>query len=672
MGEKKRSDPVPVPGDTLHSAERATTDPARLGNATTVVAETSHVAPVQLAEIEQDDEALESRYETLHVLGHGGMGEVRVCRDRRIGREVAVKVVHQRLGSRGDLKARFLREARVQGQLEHPSVVPVYDLGRGPDGEPYFTMKRVRGHTLEKIIEALRSGDEQARKKYSPRKLLGAVASICLALDYVHERGVVHRDLKPANVILGDFGEVYLLDWGLAKLVGAPEIDDERRVDPAVASSEDRAMAGPSVLTSVNTLLGTPGYMAREQLLGNLLDIDGRADIYALGAILFELLTLERLHGGETMQDVLKSTMDGAVARPSVRAPAREVPPELEAICVKATATVPSDRYLTAREMNDAIERYLDGDRDLQHRREMAIEHARAAERAAAAAETEDPEAAEASRRVAMRELSRAVALDPDNPRTMRAMVSLLMQAPRELPRDVKDELEALARDQVRLGGKTGGLVYLSILLYIPLTVLMGIRTPWLWGMFGLASVASVASFAVARVARPGTKYSMAVFVLSIACVGAMAGMFGPFVLVPAVAAASALIFSTTNDRSQRAFVIGFACLAVVVPFGLEQAGVVPPSMRFTEEGIVLLPRFFGFPALWSQVFVLVTSLAVIVTSGLALAPFRNELDDAQRRIRLLAWHLRQLVPEQATSDASDTRNTRQRSERTERPPRRT
>jgi serine/threonine-protein kinase len=524
-------------------------------------------------------------------------------------------------------------------------------------------MKRVRGVTLEKIIELLRAGDEAAKKKYSPRKLLGALTNVCLALEFVHGRGVVHRDLKPANVMLGDFGEVYLLDWGLAKILGTtdpPVVSlGESPAPTPPGTSGARLASGQAALTSAGTLLGTPGYMPREQLLGNLLDIDGRVDVYALGAILFELLTLEKLHPGATLDEVLKSTMDGVSARPSLRAPQREVPPELEAICIKATATLPGDRYPSAREMSDAIERYLDGDRDLQQRRLMATEHAMAADRAAAAALSDDPRAAEASRRTAMRELSRALALDPENPKTMRAMVSLLMQPLRELPLEVREEMEQLSRDQVRLGGKTGGIVYLSLFLYIPLQLLMGVRSPWLWATYAIALVTSLVSFGVARLERPRTKHSMIVFSLSLASVGSMAGYFGPFIVVPAVAATSALVFSTTNDRRLRGFIIVLACLAILVPYGLEWVGLVPPSMRFTPEGVILVPRLLWLPAAWSQMFLLVTSLAVVVTSGLALAPFRDELDDAQRRIRLLAWHLRQLVPKDAIGEAREERSER-------------
>jgi hypothetical protein len=463
---------------------------------------------------------------------------------------------------------------------------------------------------------------------------------------------VVHRDLKPSNIMLGDFGEVYLLDWGLAKILGTMETVEDPRA--STQSSQERLTSSPSVLTSAGTLLGTPGYMPREQLLGHVMDIDGRADVYALGAVLFEMLTLQRLHTAGTTQDVLRSTMDGADARPSVRAPSREVPPELEAICVTATATAPEDRYATAREMSEAIERFLDGDRDKEQRRGMALRHARAAEEAAAGALSSDAKTAEDARRTAMRELSRALALDPDNPETMRTMLRLLMQPPRELPAEVNAELEQLSRDQVRLGGTTGGVVYLSMCLYIPLLLMMGVRSNWFWMTYVLAVGTSALSFGISRLAEPRTRHAMTVFVLSLVCVSSMSAYFGPFLLVPAVAATSALVFSTTNDRSLRGFIIAIASLTVLVPLGLEHAGLVPSSMRFTPDGILLLPRVLWLPPMWSEVFLVVSSVAVIVTSGLALAPFRQELDDAQRRIRLLAWHLRQLVPEDAIGPSAE------------------
>jgi len=133
------------------------------------------------------------------------MGEVRACRDRRVGREIAMKVVRPVHGGDQAMRERFLREARVQGQLEHPCIVPVYDIGLGADGATYFTMKRVRGHTLESVLDALRAGDEDARKRWSRRRILADLSTVCGAVAYAHARGVGHRDLKPANVMLGDF-----------------------------------------------------------------------------------------------------------------------------------------------------------------------------------------------------------------------------------------------------------------------------------------------------------------------------------------------------------------------------------------------------------------------------------------------------------------------------------
>ncbi|MEO6417977.1 MAG: protein kinase, partial [Polyangiaceae bacterium] len=152
-----------------------------------------------------EDGRFSERYAAGELLGEGGMGEVRLIKDGRIGREVAMKVIRPGHGSRSDLRSRFLREARVQGQLEHPAIVPVYDLGVDPNGASYFTMKRVRGMTLEEVLDGLRKRDADATIEYSRRKLLTAFGSVCLAIDFAHARGVIHRDLKPGNVMLGGF-----------------------------------------------------------------------------------------------------------------------------------------------------------------------------------------------------------------------------------------------------------------------------------------------------------------------------------------------------------------------------------------------------------------------------------------------------------------------------------
>jgi len=244
------------------------------------------------------------------------MGEVRLAEDKYIGREVALKMMLPEAQQDPSLRLRFEREARIQGQLEHPSVVPVYDLGTGRDGSVCFSMKRVRGLTLEQIIEQLRQGDPAVAETYSTHRLLLAFSTACLAIEYAHQHNVVHRDLKPSNIILGQFGEVYVLDWGVAKVLGPTadpflvtgESDDEE--DGTEADEADGHVA-----TAAGTLLGTPGYMSPEQVSAALETIDTRSDVYALGAVLFELLTLEPLHQGDDLERLFLSTLKGADVR---------------------------------------------------------------------------------------------------------------------------------------------------------------------------------------------------------------------------------------------------------------------------------------------------------------------------------------------------------------------
>lgn len=189
------------------------------------------------------------------------MGKVLLAHDARIGRDVAVKVLHPDRELAPEERERFLREAQVQGQLEHPSIVPVYDIDRRADGTTFFTMRRVVGRTLGAILDDLRTGTS----KYTQRELLQAFVTICLTIDYAHTRGVVHRDLKPANLMLGDFGEVYVLDWGLARILDG---------------SETAGVASASRLSMPGSMMGTPLYMAPEQMADP--DVGPGADIFSL------------------------------------------------------------------------------------------------------------------------------------------------------------------------------------------------------------------------------------------------------------------------------------------------------------------------------------------------------------------------------------------------------
>ncbi|MBL8743125.1 MAG: serine/threonine protein kinase, partial [Myxococcales bacterium] len=252
------------------------------------------------------------RYRMLELLGRGGMGEVTKSLDLKIGREIALKTM--RPIAPEDLPqatSRFLREARVQALLEHPSIVPVYDIAFGPDG-PYFTMKRVRGETLLDIIEGSRNTVKSTLGlRHSRHRLLSAFVTVCLAVDYAHQSGVVHRDLKPDNIMLGNHGEVYVLDWGVARVL---PVGDRQSV---VGDDSDDTHPGDMV--------GTPGFMSPEQVLGQLELVDAKSDVFALGAILYELLTHEPLIEDGTNIAVLEATLNPDRPPP----PPRDVPPEL-------------------------------------------------------------------------------------------------------------------------------------------------------------------------------------------------------------------------------------------------------------------------------------------------------------------------------------------------------
>ena len=256
------------------------------------------------------------------LIGRGGMGEVVGGTCQRIGRDIAIKRMRA-ANPTPEQVARFLREARVQGRLDHPAIVPVHELGYDVNGQPYFTMKRLTGTTLADLL---------ASRSATTQRLLRALVDVCLAIELAHERGVVHRDLKPANIMLGNYGDVYVLDWGVARVLGD-------RVDGVIRPAEMDPIDG----TRTGELLGTPGYMPPEQAHGA--QVDKPADVYALGAILFEILAGEPLHPrGAGALGATLATPEPGPAGPAARSPDATVPPELDAACVAALATDPARR----------------------------------------------------------------------------------------------------------------------------------------------------------------------------------------------------------------------------------------------------------------------------------------------------------------------------------------
>jgi hypothetical protein len=269
------------------------------------------------------------RYAVRELLGKGGMGAIFAAEDRHLRRAVALKV-----SLNGDAHGRFHREACVTGQLEHPNIVPVHDLGTDSDGRPFYSMKQVRGVSLRDVL------DGKAKALSLPR-LLNCFLRVCDGMAFAHSQGIIHRDLKPDNVMLGKFGEVLILDWGLAKVLG------ER---------EEKVGKLPTGITAECTLhgevLGTPAYMSPEQARGDELDV--RADVYALGAILYHILTGRPPVDGPSAAAVLLKVNQGCIAPPE------DAPDALAAIAMKALAAHPDQRYASAADLRDDVQLFLE------------------------------------------------------------------------------------------------------------------------------------------------------------------------------------------------------------------------------------------------------------------------------------------------------------------------
>jgi PAS domain S-box-containing protein len=285
------------------------------------------------------------RYTRLRLHATGGIGRVWLTHDTDLGRDVALKELRPEQAEQPTVGARFLQEAQITGQLEHPGVIPVYELVRPRDGrQPFYTMRFVKGRTLSEAAHAYH------RKRLAGQAdaldlptLLNAFVTVCNTVAYAHSRGVIHRDLKGHNVILGDFGEVVVLDWGLAKLVGRPDGGPEA---PSLVLDDPRAFSGYTVQGQA---LGTPAYMAPEQSAGQLDLIDRRTDVYGLGAILYEILTGQPPITGPSTDDVLRKVREEAPSPPSQIWP--DVPPALEALCLRALAKRPEDRPAAAADL---------------------------------------------------------------------------------------------------------------------------------------------------------------------------------------------------------------------------------------------------------------------------------------------------------------------------------
>ena len=284
------------------------------------------------------------RLRSAGVIGSGGMGQIEAVLDLALKRPLARKVLHPDMQRDPGLLWLFVREARITAQLEHPAIVPLYDVGQDSRGRYYFTMKSISGRSLAEIIDQRPDGPMSRRQLF---ELLEVLVKVCDAIAFAHARGVVHCDLKPDHIVVGEYGQVYVMDWGIAHVR-----DLDRGGLDGVGGPSDR---------EPNLVFGTPEYMAPEQASGRRAAIDERTDVFALGAILYDILTQQPPYESNDIGELV------AMARRAEYVPLSElagdaVPPELELITTRAMARRPEDRYRNAVELADALRSFMRGE----------------------------------------------------------------------------------------------------------------------------------------------------------------------------------------------------------------------------------------------------------------------------------------------------------------------
>jgi serine/threonine-protein kinase len=536
-----------------------------------------------------------ARYLFGPAIGRGGMGEVRIAHDLQIGRDVAIKQLHGDAAT-SEQSARLLREARIQGRLEHPAIPPVHELAADADGRPYFVMKKLDGVALADVLRA-----PAKYPSFTKQRLLNAFVDVCRAIELAHAKGIVHRDLKPGNVVLGDRGEVYVIDWGIARELDVPE--------------------SPHA-----PIVGTIGYMPPEQTLGAP-DLDTRADVYALGCVLYEILAGQPLH----------------LRRPTPLPP-DELPPELDAVVRAATAQDPAERITSVRELTDAVQRYLDGDRDLERRRELARQHYEAARGALA---SEDDETTR--RQTAMRHAGRALALDPTLACAAELVGRLMIVPPAAIPAEVAGELVALDRVEDVRQVKMAAAVAAVLLMLGPFMYAFGVRDAFYLVSYTLASAALLGAQLVVMYTAKCLWLTRAVEIAAeVVQIALFARMFTPLLIAPGFAAVSVMAYAMgCSSARDRRVIAASASLMILVVLGVwvaEPLGWLSQTTWISGGTIVMHSPISGmeaFPTIPALVYYIVALIACAasISHSVAMRGFRT-----RQLLGVQAWQLRQLL----------------------------
>ncbi|MEX1024546.1 MAG: protein kinase [Planctomycetota bacterium] len=362
------------PGIELQGPDVGTSDAATASSETKPDSGTTRALFKKLTHVT----ATSVRYRLGEEVGRGGMGTVVRVWDQDLRRTLAMKVLTATPSPDGPIAdkdeerlSRFLEEAQITGQLDHPGIVPVHDMGIGEDGRLYFTMRLVRGRELKEVLDLARENKDG----WTLTRAIGLILKVCEAMAFAHSKGVVHRDLKPSNVMVGRFGEVYVMDWGLARVLGRRDEHERDRVRPAAADPsslsivrtvrrDEQALDPESPLITLDgDVVGTPSYMALEQAEGKLSQLGARSDVYSLGAVLYFMLTgrAPYVEPGERISPhvVLQRVLQAPPA--PVSKYAKQAPAELVAVCEKAMAREARHRYGSMLDVAEDLQAYLEG-----------------------------------------------------------------------------------------------------------------------------------------------------------------------------------------------------------------------------------------------------------------------------------------------------------------------